>query len=422
MATGPEGPRARPAVTRLAGAAPPDEAGPPEATRLAPTGLVDLGPLGLDAGGHLLLDHALADLPPGARLRVVGGGPHLLAHLGPWGRGRGHRVVGDLVVRGDATERRMAGAERAGAPDQVTERPPATWGLAARGALVEQGAPPLVGADLDQRQEVWSDLAPRLYAQAAAGQWDPETAVDWTPPQLPDEVEAAVVQVMTYLVENEQAALIVPARFIGRIHPHFRETMQFLATQLADEARHVEVFTRRARLCGQPLGISGAGGRASLQTLLDEPDWSVASFLLSVLGEGTFLSLLSFLERHSPDPVTARIAHLSLQDEARHVAFAMGHLGEHFRVEPSLRPRLAAAVRRRHDALASTAGLADSVHDALVVLAAGEWSPEAIGRGWIRVQQLQQDMDEGRRRRLVRLGFTDVEAAELSGLHTRNFM
>ena len=28
---------------------------------------------------------------------------------------------------------------------------------------------------------------------------------------------------MTYLVENEQAALMVPARFLGRIHPHFRE-------------------------------------------------------------------------------------------------------------------------------------------------------------------------------------------------------
>jgi hypothetical protein len=394
----------------------------PEGPGTAFTHEVDLGPLGLDAGGHLLLDHALAELRPGEQLRVVGGGPHLLTHLGPWGRGRGHQVVGDLVFRGDASDRRMAGAERAGAPDRVTDRPPASWGLAARGALVEQGAPPLLGADLDGRQEVWTDLAPKLYAQAAAGQWDPETAVDWTPPQLPDEVEAAVVQVMTYLVENEQAALIVPARFIGRVHPHFREALQFLATQLADEARHIEVFTRRARLCGQQLGVSGAGGRASLQTLLDEPDWPAASFLLSVLGEGTFLSLLSFLEHHSPDPVTGRIAHLSLQDEARHVAFAMGHLGEHLRAEPSFGPRLAAAVRRRHDALAATAGLADSVHDALVVLAAGEWSRDAISRGWIRVQRLQQDMDEGRRRRLVRLGFTDDEAAELSVLHTRNFM
>jgi hypothetical protein len=31
-------------------------------------------------------------------------------------------------------------------------------------------------------------------------------------------------------------------------------------------------------------------------------------------------------------------------------------------------------------------------------------------------------MDEGRRRRLSRLGFGADEAAELSALHTRNFM
>jgi hypothetical protein len=168
--------------------------------------------------------------------------------------------------------------------------------------------------------------------------------------------------------------------------------------------------------------VSGAGGRASLQTLLEEPDWATASFLLSVLGEGTFLSLLSFLERHAPDAVTAQISHLALQDEARHVAFALGHLGEHVAGDARYRDRLRAAVERRHDALTSTAGLAAAVHDSLVVLAAGSWAPEAIAAGWTRVQGLQAEMDEGRRRRLVRLGFTDAQAAELSRLHTRNFM
>jgi hypothetical protein len=214
----------------------------------------------------------------------------------------------------------------------------------------------------------------------------------------------------------------VPARFLGRIHPHFREVVQFLAIQVADEARHVEVFTRRASLSGQPLGVSGAGGRASLQTLLDEAEWATASFLLSVLGEGTFLSLLSFLERFAPDPVTAQIARLALQDEARHVAFALGHLGEHLSGDPRYRDRLRAATERRHDALTSTAGLAPAVHDALVVLAAGSWTPGAIAIGWARVRALQAEMDDGRRRRLVRLGFADAEAAELSALHTRNFM
>jgi hypothetical protein len=223
-------------------------------------------------------------------------------------------------------------------------------------------------------------------------------------------------------VENELAALVLPTRFISRIHPHFREVVQLLAVQAADEARHVEVFTRRALLHRQELGSSGAGGRASLGTLFEEPEYSVASFLLSVLGEGTFLQLLSFLEAHGPDPVTRGICRLVRQDEARHVATAMGHLGEQAIADPDLRRRLAAAVRRRHDSLASTAGLNADVFDALVLVAAGSFSPDDVRSGFAAVAGLVAEMDEARRRRLQRLGFSVDEAAELSALHTRNFM
>jgi hypothetical protein len=290
------------------------------------------------------------------------------------------------------------------------------------GALVEQGGPEL-HFDFEERDLVWSDLAPRLYQQAAASQWDPGSAIDWNAEiDLPPEIEAAVVQVMTYLVENEQVALIVPARLLGRIHPHFREVLQVLAVQAADEARHVEVFSRRATLTGGPMGVSGSGGRASLTTLLQEPDFSLASFLLSVLGEGTFLNLLGFLEVHAPDPVTRRVTHLARVDESRHVAFGMAHLEHQAALDPSLRGRLRAAVERRHDVLLETVGLNQQVFDALVILAAGAWTPVAIGNAYDAVQRLQSEMDEGRQRRLVRLGFAHDEAATLSALHTRNFM
>jgi hypothetical protein len=325
-------------------------------------------------------------------------------------------------VKGRFQEARWSTAGRAGAPATPDdEQPEATWGLAARGALVEPGGP-APRFDLDERSVVWADVAPQLYAQAVAAQWDPDVAVDWTAAAPPPDVEPAVVQLMTYLIENETAALVVPARFLGRLHPYFREVQQLLAVQVADEARHIEVFTRRARLHGHELGTSSVSGRASLQTLLDEPDYALASFLLSVLGEGTFLNLLSFLEQHAPDPVTQRVARLTLQDEARHVAYGLAHLEHHASEDPSLRPRLRLAIERRHDALADTAGLNEDVVDALVILAAGLWTPEAIADGWRRVQQLRDDMDEGRRRRLARLGFPPDEAAELSALHTRNFM
>ena len=406
--------------------------------------LVDLADLGLDEGGDLLVDRGLGGLAPGRRLTVTGRHPALRVHLGAWCRAHGHRLIasaaggpdaggplasapggGTLVIeKGGSGERRWAGAERAGsAAGPPDARADARWGLAARGALVEAGGPP-IGAQWSEREHVWADIAPKLYAAAAAAQWDPATAVDWTAPidAVPPEIERTVVQIMTYLVENEQAALIIPARLLSQLHPHYREVMQLLATQAADEARHVEVFTRRGLLSGGPLGTSSAGGRASLATLLNEPDFTTASFLLSVLGEGTFLDLLRFLHDHAPDPVTADVTRLALRDEARHVAFGVAHTAHLAGSDPAYLGTLRRSVERRHAALQDTAGLNAEVFDSLVLLAAGSWQPSAIRRGWQAIRDLQARMDEGRRRRLAAIGFPDDEAAELSALHTRNFM
>lgn len=390
--------------------------------------VLELGALGLDRGAHLLLKRALRELAVGERLRVTGTDPALPVHLRGWARAKGHGFElgddGPVLVRNGLEDGRWRGAERAGEADLdgVVERPPARWGLAARGATVEAGAPAF-RFPLDDRNVVWADEAASLYAQAVAAQWDPNTAIDWTLPfELPEEVEDAIVQVMTYLIENETAALVVPARFLAQLHPHFREVMQLLAVQTADEARHIEVFTRRALLKRGALGLSTAGGQLSLKTLVDEPDFSIAAMLLSVMGEGSFLSLLWFLHEHAPDPITRQIAKLAAQDEARHVAFGLAHLRHHLDQDGSCRTRLANAIVRRHDELAQTAGLNEEVFDALVLLGAGSWDPDALERGWNAVTQLTLDMDTGRTRRLERLGFSPEEAADLSKLHTRNFM
>lgn len=388
---------------------------------------LDLGGLGFDRGAHLLVKRALAPAVPGEKVAISGSAPELAVHLRAWCRAHGHGFSHDplAVVKG------VPEPAWSPTPSEVVDRPPRTWGLAARGARVEPGGPAFP-FHLDAKETVWADTAAALYRQAVANQWDPATAVEWSAPfELPPDVESAVVQVMTYLVENENAALAVPARFLGHVHPHFREVVQVLAVQVADEARHAEVFSRRATLRGAEPGLSTVGGQASLLTLLQEPDYTVAHFLLSVLGEGTFLPLLAFVETHGPDPVTRQVARLALADESRHVAFGMAHVEHVLSHDPGLRARLAAAIRRRHDALAHTAGLNEEVFDALVVLAAhhgvratqaGSWDPAAIARGYAAVQALQDEMAAGRRRRLVKLGFPPSEASELAALHTRNFM
>jgi len=397
---------------------------------------VDLGSLGFTEGGYLLVKRAARRVAPGGVIRVTGDAEDLDVQLRAWCRAEGHRfdwqqsagTKGQALVHpGRAEIERWAGASHVSGggdadADSVAEHPPRSWGLAARGSTIEAGTPEFDFSLID-KVDVWSDDAGHIYQQAVASQWDPETAIPWHAPfELTDDLEDAVVQVMTYLIENETAALIVPSRFIAQLHPHFREVMQVLAVQAADEARHIEVFTRRARLKRSTLGKSTIGGQASLKTLLDEPQFAVASFLLSVLGEGTFLSLLWFIERYAPDPVTASVARLAAQDEARHVAFGLAHLSHHLAREPEFRPSLADAVRRRHDALRHTAGLNDEVFDALLLMAAGSFDHDALRLGSRRVLQLIHDMDEGRRKRLVRLGFPDDDAAALSALHTRNFM
>ncbi|ACU69490.1 conserved hypothetical protein [Catenulispora acidiphila DSM 44928] len=387
--------------------------------------IIDLEGLGLDAGAHLVLNRALTGLPAGGRLAVVGGNQMLGVQLGAWCRSEGHGfdpADPPVVIKGTADDARARATQRAGSPSHVDERADAAWGLAARGALVEPGGP-LLSVDWVDRDLVWADVAPRLYSRAAAEQWDPATAIDWAShADVPDEVEDAVVQIMTYLIENEQAALMLPARLLARLHPHFREVMQLFAVQIADEARHVEVFTRRALLSRDELGVSGAGGRASLQTLLDEPDFTLASFLLSVLGEGSFLDLLRFLNVHAPDPITATMTSLVGRDEARHVAFGVAHTAHAAKADARFLGRLRMAVERRHTALIDTAGLNKQVFDALVVLAAGSWETSAIAKGWRAVEELQKRMEDGRRHRLSLIGFPDDEAAELAALHTRNFM
>ena len=389
---------------------------------------VDLQDLGFDEGGHLLVKRELATLAVDEALQVRGRSEALGVHLRGWCRALGHGFEADaggqggIVRRGAAEVGRWRGAAQAGGAGSVEGDAAAHWGLAARGSTVEAGVPDY-DFPLHTRAEAWAADAPRLYAQGLAAQWNPDTAVSWDVPfELEPEVEDAVVQVMTYLIENETAALVLPARFASQVHPHYREVMQLLALQAADEARHIEVFTRRALLKRDRPGLSTVGGQASLKTLVDERDFAEATLLLSVLGEGSFLSLLHFLHQYGPDPITREISRLAAQDEARHVAFGLSHLAEQAAHEGGLLDRLESAIRRRHDALAATAGLNEEVFDALVLIGAAGWEPERLREGWRRVQALEAAMHAGRRARLLRLGFTEERADDLASLHTRNFM
>src|SRR5439155_25266585 len=127
----------------------------------------------------------------------------------------------------------------------IPDRASPETGFAPRGAVVEPGGPPFP-FEVTERDLAWADNVAALQELATAQQWDASLDIRWGDLRpLRPHLERAICQVMTHLAENEYSALYVPAKFIPRIHPHFTEVVLFLSTQVADEARHIEAFTKR---------------------------------------------------------------------------------------------------------------------------------------------------------------------------------
>ncbi|HEY0826789.1 MAG TPA: sulfurtransferase TusA family protein [Bacilli bacterium] len=305
----------------------------------------------------------------------------------------------------------------------LLDEAPKYIGFVPRGAVAESGVPDF-GFTLNRKDEVWADNLLDLYEQSKEGQWNATTDIPWDQlPDLPEELEWAVCQIMTFLAENEYSALYIPAKFIARINPHYIEVCMYLSTLIQDEARHIEAFIKRAMAGGGGLQYSSVLTERSLNSLFIQEDYFKSSFLLHVLGEGTFLDLLSYIEEYAPDPVTRKIVYLAKIDESRHVAYGIGHVRYMLSKNPNMIHALIQASEERNTYL-SDVGSSENTHlmEALAIIAGGGRSPEKLQVGFERLGRLKETMNEHRIQRLLHIGL-DLETAEkISLAHTPNFM
>ena len=388
-------------------------------------------------------------LPPGQVLEVRSTEPSSEHDLPAWARLKAHKVLDvshsdgqiSLFVQ-KGTARRILASEEAdwgqratiteegfdtrawlvGRAARIPERADPRHGFAPRGAVVEDGSPEFP-FEIVEKGQAWSDSAAELYEQATSAYWDGSRDIPWNKlAPIDEELERAVCQLMTFLAENEYSALYVPAKWIARIHPHFVETILFLSTQVSDESRHIEVFVKRALANGGGLQFSTASTQSSLRSLLEQEDFLQASFLLSVLGEGTFLDLLKYVETYAPEPVTREIARRTRIDESRHVHFSLTHMRHAVKHDAGLKRKLRRAVLERASMLSEVKGLNPLVEESLAILASGGLAPDKLPAGVKARSQLYATMGENRIKRLITVGFAEREAEELSRLHTPNFM
>lgn len=414
-----------------------------------PSVRIDGGALGVGDGLLMLLREAADPLPAGAVVAVRTSDTSAIHDLPAWCRIMAHTYLGSVAGLESSTfyfRKGEADAIAGPKPDwgvrlplradgelhtrdwlvgrvaNVPEHTTGSTGFSPRGAVVESGSPTF-DFEINDKSRVWASEVADLYEQATAGQWDASRDIPWADLRpLPDPIERAVCQLMTFLAENEYSALYVPAKFVPRINPQFAEVVFFLCTQMFDEARHIEAFTKRALANGGGLQYSAASTQLSLKTLFDQHDFTVASFLLSVLGEGTFLDLLKFIEEHAPDPVTAEVCRRARADETRHVRFGMAHVRYYLGLDPTHYDELHAAVRQRAAVMHSVTEVSPRIQEALAILAAGGLDPARLADGTRKVRELIAEMHEHRLRRLEVSGFTPVQAEEISRLHTPNFM
>lgn len=200
------------------------------------------------------------------------------------------------------------------------------FNFAPRGAVREpyrDQMPSIGDYTVTAKNELWADNVITLYEEAKARQWNATRDIPWHELEaLPEDLEKATAQLCTFLTEVEFVAGDFPAKWLYRIPQDFLEVKSFLATQLMDEARHQEVFRKRA-IAGGGLLHAAPGFEWALAAILEAPTHTMGTFLLNVLGEGLVLSIFRSGEMIAKTHVDKEIFRRCLQDEARHVSYGV---------------------------------------------------------------------------------------------------
>jgi hypothetical protein len=201
-----------------------------------------------------------------------------------------------------------------------------------------------------------SDALLELYDKGKKQQWDASTRLDWSleldpenPMQLKDEAisihDTDIWRKMTgkekawlrrelqansisQFLHGEQGALIATAKIVATV-PDMNAKF-YAATQVMDEARHVEAYKR---LLHEKLKIAYPINPA-LKTLLEQTltdrRWDMTYLGMQVLIEGLALAAFQSIRDKAGNTLAGAVNAYVMQDEARHVSFGRLALRDYY--------------------------------------------------------------------------------------------
>ncbi|WP_255955727.1 ferritin-like domain-containing protein [Streptomyces odontomachi] len=195
-----------------------------------------------------------------------------------------------------------------------------------------------------------------LYQKGKDKQWDAQTRIDWdlpvdenNPLGLPDEFnplkgyeryermpakELDILRrhncswIFSQFLHGEQGAMSVAARVVESV-PDL-DAKFYAATQVMDEARHVELFSKFANEKIGMLYPINDGLARLLSDALSDGRWDMPYLGMQVLIEGLALATFGVYRDLATNPMVKQLLAFVMQDEARHVAFGRLALRDYY--------------------------------------------------------------------------------------------
>jgi hypothetical protein len=204
----------------------------------------------------------------------------------------------------------------------------------------------------------------KLYEKAKTSQWNASTDLDWStdvdPERVADELgnggterfralaeaEGSPVRhfgekdwrrvgielqnsLLSQFMHGEQGALLCTARIVETVP--WIDAKYYAATQVVDEARHVEVFARYLdEKLGTQYGIN-ENLKSILDDILSDPRWDIAYLGMQIMVEGLALAAFGLMQQITTEPLLKKMLRYVMSDEARHVAFGVLSLQEFYK-------------------------------------------------------------------------------------------
>jgi len=156
---------------------------------------------------------------------------------------------------------------------------------------------------------------------------------------------------LSQFMHGEQGALLCTAKIVETVP--WIDAKYYAATQVMDEARHVEVFAKYLdeKLSGHyPIN---AHLKLLLDDIIEDPRWDMTYLGMQIMVEGLALAAFGFIQQMTTEPLLKQLLRYVMSDEARHVAFGVISLQEYYKelTGPEIRERqefaFEAAVRMR---------------------------------------------------------------------------